>query len=301
MKGELQTLTKSTFSLEDYLHKAKSLALSLHGAGKPMDADDLIIYILLGLGSEFDPIVAALDARDMFPPLKGVIGKLSDFEINFKRFHNQKRKQRKAEEGVEERRQCRPARASPSSPSIPADQPRNKDVRSSHSIDNSSGAKLSSFTHGSCTFGRGRDIIICFRCGGPNHKADGCFTSNKEAEQYKAFAGFLLKDMKTNQVILKAPMNTTLHHSPTNSQSAGMVVVEVMPTQLMEDIHSSVYLSPTPPPSALHSSSPMSVLSNIPQRTGNLKLIVFLSSRYHIPVCFLADLAAQPLEPTSYR
>jgi hypothetical protein len=30
---------------------------------------------------EFDPIVAALNAQDIFPPLKGVINKLRDFEI----------------------------------------------------------------------------------------------------------------------------------------------------------------------------------------------------------------------------
>ena len=35
---------------------------------------------------------------------------------------------------------------------------------------------------------RGRSGIICFRCGGPNHKADGCFASDEEADQYKAFA-----------------------------------------------------------------------------------------------------------------
>ena len=81
MKGELQTLNKGSYSLEDYLHKAKSLALSLRSAGKPMDDDDLIVCILRGLGSEFDPIVPALNARDMFPSLEAVISKLSDFEI----------------------------------------------------------------------------------------------------------------------------------------------------------------------------------------------------------------------------
>ncbi|KAF9672613.1 hypothetical protein SADUNF_Sadunf11G0060800 [Salix dunnii] len=60
---------------------AKSLALSLCGAGKPMDDDDLIVCILSGLGSEFDLIVAALNACDMFPSLEGVISKLRDFEI----------------------------------------------------------------------------------------------------------------------------------------------------------------------------------------------------------------------------
>jgi hypothetical protein len=89
-----------------------------------------------------------------------------------------------------------------------------------------------------------------------------------------------------------------------------MAVVEVVPTQLMEAIHSSVHLSPIPPTPALHSSSPASAPPSIPQRThqmvtrtqtGNLKPKVFLSFRYHIPVCFLTDLAAQPPEPISYR
>ena len=81
MKGEFQTLRKGSYSFEDYLHKAKSLALSLRGVGKPMDDDDLIVCILRGLGSEFDPIVAAFNARDMFPSFEGVINKLCDFEI----------------------------------------------------------------------------------------------------------------------------------------------------------------------------------------------------------------------------
>ena len=81
IKGELQSLTKGTSSLEDYLHKAKSLALSLCGAGKPIDDDEFIICILRGLGSEFDPIVATLNVRDVFPSIEGVIGKLCDFEI----------------------------------------------------------------------------------------------------------------------------------------------------------------------------------------------------------------------------
>nr|TKS04854.1 uncharacterized protein D5086_0000138950 [Populus alba] len=70
IKGELQSLTKGTSSLEDYLHKAKALALSLCGASKPMNDDEFIICILRGLGSEFDPVVAALNARDIFPSLE---------------------------------------------------------------------------------------------------------------------------------------------------------------------------------------------------------------------------------------
>lgn len=74
MRGELQSLTKSSSSLEPYLHKVKSLALSLHGTGKSMDDDDFIICSLRGLGS-------ALNAKDNCPPLENVICKLRDFEI----------------------------------------------------------------------------------------------------------------------------------------------------------------------------------------------------------------------------
>jgi len=49
MKEELQTLSKGSYSLKDYLHTAKSLDLSIYGAGKPIDDDDFIICILHGL------------------------------------------------------------------------------------------------------------------------------------------------------------------------------------------------------------------------------------------------------------
>lgn len=78
---ELQYLTKGASSLEDYIQNAKSLALSLHGAGKPIDDDEFIIFILHDLEPEFDPIVATINARDVFPLLKSVIGKLQDFEL----------------------------------------------------------------------------------------------------------------------------------------------------------------------------------------------------------------------------
>lgn len=75
---ELQYLTKGASSLENYIQKAKSLALSLHGARKPVDDDEFIIFILHDLEPEFDPIVTA---RDVFPLLKSVIRKLQDFEL----------------------------------------------------------------------------------------------------------------------------------------------------------------------------------------------------------------------------
>lgn len=62
MRGELESLTKGTASMEEYLHKAKSLALTLHSARKPMDDDNFFICLLRGLGSKFSPIFGTINA-----------------------------------------------------------------------------------------------------------------------------------------------------------------------------------------------------------------------------------------------
>ena len=168
MKGELQTLCKGSYSLEDYLHKAKSLALSLRGAGKPMDDDDFIVCILRGLGSEFDPIVATLNARDMFPSLEGVISKLRDFEIRLQNakttssnvaFYTNINHSHTKTQGSSNMRDC------PDGYSKMQFQGRNRDTYNTRSGDNSSRTKLTSFTHPSHSSGRGRGGISCFRCG----------------------------------------------------------------------------------------------------------------------------------------
>jgi hypothetical protein len=58
--------------------------LSLYGAGKPMDDDDFIICIMRGLWSEFDPIVAAFNARDMFPSFKAWLASYMILKSGFK-------------------------------------------------------------------------------------------------------------------------------------------------------------------------------------------------------------------------
>ncbi|KAG6747881.1 hypothetical protein POTOM_047772 [Populus tomentosa] len=197
MKGEWQTLSKGSYYLVDYLHKAKSLALSLRGAGKPMDDDDLIVCILRGLGSEFDPIVAALNARDMFSSLEGVISKLRDFEIRIQNakttsssvafYTNRNHSHTKPHGNFN-------MRDRPSGYSKMQFQGRNRDAYNTRSGDSSSRTKLPSFTRTSRSSGRGRGGITCFRCGGSNHKTDGCFASDDEAAQYKAFAAIQVKD-----------------------------------------------------------------------------------------------------------
>lgn len=52
------------------------MALSLRGVGKLVEDDDFIIYILSGLGLEFDFVVVTINAREVLPPLESVIDKL---------------------------------------------------------------------------------------------------------------------------------------------------------------------------------------------------------------------------------
>jgi hypothetical protein len=198
MKGELQSLNKGSSSLEDNVHKVKSLALSLRGAGKPMDDGEFIICILRGLGSEFDPIVVALNAQDIFPPLEGVIDKLCDFEIRFQAawvtspnvaFYTNRGKTNTKSRGTHGSHGRNITHNQTTS------QSQQKDACSSRSTRGNFGTRTQTFiNHGGHRAGRGRGGITCFRCRGPNHKANGCFASNEEARQFKVFAALQVAD-----------------------------------------------------------------------------------------------------------
>ncbi|KAG9442408.1 hypothetical protein H6P81_018262 [Aristolochia fimbriata] len=57
LRMELQNLKKGTMPIFEFLEKAKTLADSLSAAGRPIDQDDLVSYILHGLGSEYEPFL----------------------------------------------------------------------------------------------------------------------------------------------------------------------------------------------------------------------------------------------------
>ncbi|KAK1258077.1 hypothetical protein QJS04_geneDACA023713 [Acorus gramineus] len=52
VNSELLSLSKGSLSVSKYIHRAKALAQTLASAGKPIDDDDLVMWILRGLGSE---------------------------------------------------------------------------------------------------------------------------------------------------------------------------------------------------------------------------------------------------------
>ena len=64
LRLSLQTLKKGNSSIEDYVLKMKSLATSLIVAGQQISDDELILYILGGLGLEFEFVIVNLTLRE---------------------------------------------------------------------------------------------------------------------------------------------------------------------------------------------------------------------------------------------
>ena len=60
----LHTMKKGNSSVEDYILKMKSLAMSLMADGQQITDDELILYILGGLGSEFEAVIVNLTSRE---------------------------------------------------------------------------------------------------------------------------------------------------------------------------------------------------------------------------------------------
>lgn len=60
IKRQLHSLRKEELSAAEYMHKMKALADVMAAAGSPIDDDDLIDYILIGLGSGYNSIAASL-------------------------------------------------------------------------------------------------------------------------------------------------------------------------------------------------------------------------------------------------
>ena len=64
LRLSLQTLKKGNGSIEDYVLKMKSLTTSLIAAGLQISDDELILYILRGLGLEFESVIVNLTSGE---------------------------------------------------------------------------------------------------------------------------------------------------------------------------------------------------------------------------------------------
>ena len=66
----------------------RGLADELAAAGKPIQDDELISYILHGLDMEYQPLVSALDARVTPASLDEIFSMLSNFDQRMAQFQN---------------------------------------------------------------------------------------------------------------------------------------------------------------------------------------------------------------------
>jgi hypothetical protein len=59
----LSTTRKGNISVAQYVGKMKTLADDMTSAGKKLEDEDLVSYILAGLDSDFDSVISAISAR----------------------------------------------------------------------------------------------------------------------------------------------------------------------------------------------------------------------------------------------
>jgi hypothetical protein len=59
----LSTTKKGDMSVSKYVAKMKALADEMASAGKKLDDEDLISYILAGLDSDFDLVISTVSTR----------------------------------------------------------------------------------------------------------------------------------------------------------------------------------------------------------------------------------------------
>lgn len=59
LKLQLQTLNKGNLYVTDYLVKMKAICDTLVACGRPVPEEDQVLYILTGLGPEFEPTICS--------------------------------------------------------------------------------------------------------------------------------------------------------------------------------------------------------------------------------------------------
>ncbi|XBI67178.1 hypothetical protein VPH35_046581 [Triticum aestivum] len=64
LRYQLSNLKKKDLSASDYYRKMKGFADAMASIGKPLTDDEVLGYMLAGLGSEFEPLIASITARD---------------------------------------------------------------------------------------------------------------------------------------------------------------------------------------------------------------------------------------------
>ena len=83
----LATTRKGNMSVTEYVAKIKSLADDMASAGKKVDDEELVSYLLAGLDEEFNPVVTAVGARTEYILVGELVSQLLSFEHRLDLLH----------------------------------------------------------------------------------------------------------------------------------------------------------------------------------------------------------------------
>lgn len=84
---QLSTLKKGDLSMSDYFNKVKNLADTLSAIGQPLLDEEVVSYMLAGLGEDYDPLVMSITTRVEPISLTEFYAHMLSFEIR-KEHHN---------------------------------------------------------------------------------------------------------------------------------------------------------------------------------------------------------------------
>jgi hypothetical protein len=77
---ELTTTKKHDLSADDYFHKIKSLASEMAAADAPLRDDEVVAYLLAGLGADYDSFVTSMTTKSEALTLDVIYGGLMSYE-----------------------------------------------------------------------------------------------------------------------------------------------------------------------------------------------------------------------------
>jgi hypothetical protein len=82
---ELATVQKKDLSIAEYFRKVKRLGDTLAAIGKKLEDDELIAYMLQGLGSEYDSLVTSITTCTDVYTISDVYAHMLSFEMHHER------------------------------------------------------------------------------------------------------------------------------------------------------------------------------------------------------------------------
>lgn len=81
----MTTTRKGNLKITDYINRIKSFSDEMAAAGKPMDDEEIVAYILAGLDEEYDPVVSVITGRTEAVTIADTYTQLLSFEDRLSR------------------------------------------------------------------------------------------------------------------------------------------------------------------------------------------------------------------------